>query len=224
MDTTEAITADELADQPLPRPKRNGNNASWTEERMVALVAMLKGDLPTSAIVRGLNAITPAAGGLTRNSVVGKVHRENMSDLWPRSIRARQQRAEAQTRRPFQSWHDAAIKAERDRIIGEQREERKRDRLRAMCALKSSLDREAREDRARALQDALNKETSPFACTFEELDRHHCRWPLGEPGTPEFRYCGAERMNGKVLYQDGRVVLQQSSYCTAHHIRSRGAR
>lgn len=43
-------------------------------------------------------------------------------------------------------------------------------------------------------------EPKPFAftpqsepVTIMELRGHHCRWPVGEPGTPEFRYCGAPR-------------------------------
>lgn len=27
-------------------------------------------------------------------------------------------------------------------------------------------------------------------------ERTHCRWPLGHPDTPEFRYCGANKLKG----------------------------
>lgn len=33
--------------------------------------------------------------------------------------------------------------------------------------------------------------------TFDELQRHHCRWPLGDPGTPDFRFCGDRRAAGQ---------------------------
>lgn len=32
--------------------------------------------------------------------------------------------------------------------------------------------------------------------TFAELAPHHCRWPCGDPLTPEFRYCGGDREEG----------------------------
>lgn len=43
--------------------------------------------------------------------------------------------------------------------------------------------------------------------TLFELERHHCRWPVGEPGTPEFFFCGAPKSD-------------ESSYCPAHHFRA----
>lgn len=33
--------------------------------------------------------------------------------------------------------------------------------------------------------------------TIEELDQSMCRWPLGDPATPDFRYCGSPAPEGK---------------------------
>jgi len=33
--------------------------------------------------------------------------------------------------------------------------------------------------------------------TFLELEPHHCRYPIGDPKTKEFRFCGAPRLDGK---------------------------
>lgn len=33
--------------------------------------------------------------------------------------------------------------------------------------------------------------------TFAQLKHIHCRWPLGDPHTPEFRFCGAARLGEK---------------------------
>lgn len=46
-------------------------------------------------------------------------------------------------------------------------------------------------------------------CSILELSEHTCRWPVGDPGTPEFFYCGAEPIQGR-------------SYCAAHHARAHG--
>lgn len=43
------------------------------------------------------------------------------------------------------------------------------------------------------------------------LKPHHCRWPLGHPGEPDFGFCGRRRTTG-------------SSYCAAHRRRSIAAR
>ena len=40
--------------------------------------------------------------------------------------------------------------------------------------------------------------------TLIELEPHHCRWPVGDPQSPDFFYCGADKCG------DG-------PYCAAHH-------
>jgi len=37
-----------------------------------------------------------------------------------------------------------------------------------------------------------------------DLERHHCRWPSGDPRSADFRYCGGPRIDGL-------------SYCASHH-------
>lgn len=37
---------------------------------------------------------------------------------------------------------------------------------------------------------------SPAACTLGDLTGTRCRWPLGEPGTEAFRYCGVDKPDG----------------------------
>jgi len=36
----------------------------------------------------------------------------------------------------------------------------------------------------------------PEGVTIMELREGMCRWPLGDPTTPEFRYCGARAVEG----------------------------
>lgn len=43
--------------------------------------------------------------------------------------------------------------------------------------------------------------------TFAELEPHHCRWPLGDVGNPDFRFCGARRALGR-------------PYCDEHHAKA----
>lgn len=40
---------------------------------------------------------------------------------------------------------------------------------------------------------ALESEPSPQSVTPAELLPHHCRWPLGDPRLPGFRFCGERR-------------------------------
>lgn len=54
-------------------------------------------------------------------------------------------------------------------------------------------------------------ELEPTA-SFDQLGPHMCRWPIGEPGTPGFAFCG--RLCGKRA--DGSV----KTYCTHHGTRA----
>lgn len=49
-------------------------------------------------------------------------------------------------------------------------------------------------------------EKTPRAVPLVEVRECHCRWPLGDPATPQFRFCGEARRDG-------------SSYCERHHAR-----
>jgi len=41
---------------------------------------------------------------------------------------------------------------------------------------------------------------------FPRLSNRSCCWPLGEPGTPEFRFCAAEAMTGKPYCADHAAI------------------
>ena len=42
--------------------------------------------------------------------------------------------------------------------------------------------------------------TEATAVTFAELDKHHCKFPLGDPRLSDFRFCGANRAGEKSPY------------------------
>ena len=45
--------------------------------------------------------------------------------------------------------------------------------------------------------------------TFAELQLHHCRWPIGEPGQPGFGFCGCRRTDDR-------------PYCEVHNAKALG--
>lgn len=52
---------------------------------------------------------------------------------------------------------------------------------------------------------ALPFDQSLCAVTFMQLIDPHCRWPLGDPQSSDFKYCGAQHLEG-------------SPYCARHHL------
>lgn len=47
--------------------------------------------------------------------------------------------------------------------------------------------------------------STEFFCDLMSLDNHSCRWPIGDPRTEEFRYCGIKE-----------AVFPFSPYCRFH--------
>ena len=51
---------------------------------------------------------------------------------------------------------------------------------------------------------AEDADKTPGGCaSIVALSHHSCRWPIGEPQSPSFRFCGARKVNGH-------------SYCAVH--------
>jgi GcrA cell cycle regulator len=55
----------------------------------------------------------------------------------------------------------------------------------------------------RALPEPAPPVFSATPCSLEELDDTKCHWPIGEPGTPEFHFCGGG-------------ALDRAPYCMGH--------
>ena len=137
---------------------------NWTEERTVQLEALWGEGLSASQIARKI-------GGVTRNAVIGKVHRLGLSgrakdaraDLGkttgPRPIRPAREGAACLV------LHDAASEAVRRPAPGTQAES-------AGSAL-SPCQTEADERK-----------------TILELTERTCKWPVGDPSGEDFYFCG----------------------------------
>lgn len=54
-------------------------------------------------------------------------------------------------------------------------------------------------------EDRLVEAQTPIGVTFDDLTFRSCRWPYGDVGEDDFRYCGQPREAGC------------GSYCAAHH-------
>ena len=133
---------------------------SWTDERVELLKKLWADGLSASQIAGEL-------GGITRNAVIGKVHRLGLSG------RAKSPSSSAPRARKPRSAHDAGVAA---------------------------LD--ARQHRARACLRVWNHEPEPELIeniipigqrrTLLELNEDTCRWPIGDPATPGFFFCGGK--------------------------------
>lgn len=148
----------------------------WTDERVELLKKLWNEGLSASQIAAEL-------GGITRNAVIGKVHRLGLSGRAksPASAvpRPRKPRASA-----------ALLRVARPTLRGNT----------ALARLPSyEVEYEPEPESSAAIVPLGQR------CTLLELNESKCRWPIGDPGAPDFFFCGGKAVEG-------------SPYC-GHHSR-----
>ena len=156
----------------------------WTEQQIETLKKMWGNGYSANDIAKNLG------GGVTRNAVIGKAHRLKLS-------------AGAASARPAVEHPSkmAGVVVTKINKISSKR----RSMMRTVTTMQSS-DMPARtpivrQPMLRPIETARRSEGIPVTKAGE----HHCRWPIGDPRSPDFRFCGCETQEGL-------------PYCT-HHAR-----
>ncbi len=137
---------------------------SWTEERVELLKKLWSDGLSASQIAAEL-------GGITRNAVIGKVHRLGLSG------RAKSASAAPRARKARSPSHMLRMA---------------RASIRGNTALAHAYEFEAEA------APGLIENIIPIGQrrTILELTEQTCRWPIGDPGTSEFFFCGGNTVSG----------------------------
>jgi GcrA cell cycle regulator len=159
---------------------------SWTDERVEQLRQHWLEGMSASQIA------TLLGHGLTRNAVIGKVHRLGLAG-----------RAKSPSTAPS-----------RPRAPSSQQRVH-----RAAPSPTTVAPRVVRGATALALAPRTETEAEPQAydsvvlpmslrVTIVELKEAMCRWPLGDPASPDFRYCGSPVANGPYCAHHGRLAYQ----------------
>ena len=132
----------------------------WTDERVELLKKLWADGLSASQIAAEL-------GGITRNAVIGKVHRLGLSG------RAKSpSSATPRPRKPRSGGHMLRVS---------------RPAVRGNTALAYDYDMEPEPELVEIPMEQRK--------TLLQLNEHTCRWPIGDPGSTEFFFCGGETAN-----------------------------
>ena len=149
---------------------------TWTDERVELLKKLWSDGLSASQIAAEL-------GGITRNAVIGKVHRLGLSG------RAKSPSSAPRPRK--------ARPAHMMRIP--------RPQMRGNTALAQAFEYEVEPE------PELIENIIPIGQrkTLLELTEDTCRWPIGDPGTAEFFFCGGPPVaSGPYCGYHSRVAYQ----------------
>ena len=142
---------------------------SWTDDRVETLKKLWLDGLSASQIAKQL-------GGVTRNAVIGKVHRLGLSG----------RAAPSQPQRPV-------FRAPRP----------------ARPAVAAPPRRMEPTVQASIPQPVALRPEEPGTATVLTLGAHMCKWPIGDPSSDEFTFCG-RRMDadGPYCVEHARVAYQ----------------
>nr|WP_321462258.1 GcrA family cell cycle regulator [uncultured Cohaesibacter sp.] len=147
---------------------------SWTDERVELLKKLWSEGLSASQVASEL-------GGVTRNAVIGKVHRLGLSGRAKTTTAApRPRRPRTQSNRPARSSSSSAAPS-----VG-------------ATALKvDSQPQSAPQPKA-----VKHPEADPVVVPISKrasiltLTESTCKWPIGDPGDSDFHFCGHKSESG----------------------------
>jgi GcrA cell cycle regulator len=161
---------------------------SWTEQQIQALKKMWGNGYSASDIAKALG------GGLTRNAVIGKAHRLKLS--------AGQNLA----RQPVRISSEAGGSVLPSMV----KAGKKRAMLRPLPPVQAPGGNTAARPTVREVLKNLEniKRTEGIAVT--KAGERHCRWPIGDPRSPDFRFCGAPCYEGLPYCVDHARVAYQT--------------
>lgn len=159
----------------------NAFSNAWTEDRIEALKKLWEDGLSASQIAAELGREPfNRLPYVSRNAVIGKIHRMGLGE------RAKgQQRSGASPRRP----RNTQVKGKSYIVV------KPKTRSVAALALEPDTDPDMVLDPA-AIAEFDNVIPMTQRITLLELNASHCRWPIGDPQSPDFAFCGGRALEG----------------------------
>jgi GcrA cell cycle regulator len=172
---------------------------SWTDERVELLKKMWTEGQSASQIAKEL-------GGVTRNAVIGKVHRLGLSNRTGAGpAPAAPAKPDSKAKAPKTESKPIPVKEEVAEARPEPRPAPVAPTRKAIVPAGQPLPPQpsANEISPEALAKVSEIEKKARKLTLMELTERTCKWPVGDPATENFWFCGLPVQQGK-------------PYCEAH--------
>lgn len=157
---------------------------AWTDQMVEDLRTMWKQGLTTAEIGKRL--------GVSKNSIVGKVHRLGLSGR-PSPIK---KKGETAAVKPTEDIKPAKVSTP----VEEKKQEPKSE---AKSVEKPKMP-EKKEPKRECQKSEL--ERNPRALSLMDLDNHSCRWPIGDPKDEGFHFCGKKVKIGQTYCEEHSAI------------------
>lgn len=157
---------------------------SWTDERIDLLKKRWSEGSSASQIATEL-------GGVTRNAVIGKVHRLKLESRIKPAV---EPAVVAEAPRAVPVEVPATVETAPRLVVAAQAPVVRQPAVRAVGATALKIEEEVDlvAEPAVAEQPRQSAEIVPISrnLTLIQLSERTCKWPLGDPLSPDFRFCG----------------------------------
>ena len=160
---------------------------TWTEQKIQLLKDMWGS--------HSASEIAEIIGGLTRNAVIGKAHRLKLSA---------QKMGDGASASGVSSSGIASIKTTRKRVMM-----RPLPVVPTPTSVSANRSLPSAKDIFRSLEGISGAKRSEGIAVTKAGDRH-CRWPVGDPRSPDFRFCGCNAHEGLPYCVDHARVAYQN--------------
>jgi len=167
---------------------------TWSDDRVEQLKALRDSGLSASQIAGEI-------GNVTRNAVIGKVHRLGLASRSRPPSMASTSTTPATPRAPRKPRNVAPVVRTRNATQGN-------------TALAEDFEVTPTVEIAVAPQPVVHDNVMPInhRMTLLELNEATCHWPIGDPSSPDFFFCGARSITGlPYCAQHSRIAYQPVS-------------
>ena len=185
---------------------------SWTDERVELLRKLWQDGLSASTIAREMG------GAITRNAVIGKVHRMGLAGRAKTPLQV-PTRSRAKPIASASIGNGSAVSAKSNGSLNAGRTSTSTSSV-SMAARPGAPMVSGNNALAMALAPMLQAAIEPKyqpaeevvipisqRVTIMELRESMCKWPLGDPMSADFRYCGAKSPLGGAPYCDSHAKV-----------------
>ena len=164
----------------------------WTEQQIQTLKKMWGNGHSASDIAKYLG------GGVTRNAVIGKAHRLKLSAS----------AAAARTTLEPPSKVNGVVVTSIKKIS--KKGASPRAMLRTMQPVQTIADTAPRPLVREPLPRSIDMIKRSEGIPVTKAGERHCRWPIGDPRSPDFRFCGCETVEGLPYCTDHARIAYQT--------------
>ncbi len=175
---------------------------SWTDERVEKLKELWGDGMSASQIAKIL-------GGVTRNAVIGKVHRLGLSNRGPAAPGAAEEAKPAEAPKPAARPETANAAPAEEPVAAAEPEpapavpapvaRRTPPAIRDATQPRAPGAPTPEEEAARATLAEIEKIARRISLL--ELTERTCKWPIGDPTDEDFAFCGLSCVPGKPYCQ-----------------------